>query len=102
MGRWAQRQRRGTSTAPAPPRVLSVTRVDLTHADWLFDTPITVGGTCTQCKVQGTGPTASAQQTANTMRGTYGSVNVGAGWTLTLTEPQLTPRPFTGQSGTVV
>lgn len=102
MGRWAQRQRRGTSVTPSPPRVVSVTRVDVTHADWLFDLPVTVLGTCTQCKIQGTGPVASVQQGANTMRGTYGSVNTGVAWTLTLSEPQLSPRPFTGQSGLVI
>jgi hypothetical protein len=102
MGRWAQRRRCGTATSGDPPRVVTVTRIDANHADWLFDQPVTVSGTCLQCKISGSSPGASAQQTASTMRGTYSLVNSSAPWTLTGTETNLTPRPATGQSGTSI
>ena len=86
-----------------PPLVLSVTRVDSTHADWLFDQPVTVSGTSNQLKINGNLPTGvSVQQGAATVRVPYSTVSAAMPWTLTGSEPTITPTPATGQSGNVV
>jgi hypothetical protein len=89
-------------SSPANGTVLSVTRISANQADWLFDIPTTTSGINNQCKIAGNGPGVSAQQGPNTIRSTYSLVNSGAAWTITATEPNLTPSPLFPQSGTVI
>lgn len=89
-------------SSPANGTVISVTRITANNADWLFDIPTTVSGITNQCKINGSGPGVSVQQGPNTIRSTYSSVTTSAPWSITSTEPNLTPAPLFPQSGLVV
>lgn len=84
------------------PVVVSVTRVDANHADWLFNLNVTVSSTTTVCKISGSAPGASVQQGPATIRSQYSSVSIGFAWDISAGEPALTPQPAFPQSGFVV
>lgn len=81
--------------------VVSVVRVDATHADWTFDAATTVAGATNTLKINGNTPSLSVQQGAAVIRNTYTNVTSGMPWTSTAPEPQLTPTTAANQSGTV-